>query len=411
MSYNKINNNNKGYRDLSKYQKGDNNVNNNVNNINYKNNNSCGTSNEILTKQLVGSIYTHVDLSKFRYELIQYESELNKLLKYKYFVSLNFCGTNCLLVFTKIRENFYCFTVDRQTLSYNFSKVDFSKINIDIRKIALDDNIYNGTVFDGILIKRHNKEDMYVICDVYKFCGENMVRDHIDIKLLKIREYLKYNYDENLSSNNLILTVNKLYPIGKIDIMMDNAKSSEFKFRGISFYPEISETKLLYMIQNTTSEKIDKFDKFEKNQNQIETKYIKVKTNTESEHYSPNTEKKEKTEKIKYINMTDDDIIATLEVKSTENPDVYKLYCVDKVIIDKKTKLKKISMGIAHIKGIECSHKLKNIFTNKSSQLMICKFNNDTNKWEPLEINIKDKIPTFINEIEEKLTIIEDSDD
>ena len=148
---------------------------------------------DILTKQLVGSIYTHVDLSKFRYELLQYESELNKLLKCRYYVSLNFCGTNCLLVFTKIRDSFYCFTVDRQTLSYNFSKVDFSKINISQRSVALDDSIYNGTIFDGILIKRHNKEDLYVISDVYKFCGENMLKEQIDIKLYKIREYLNHN--------------------------------------------------------------------------------------------------------------------------------------------------------------------------------------------------------------------------
>ena len=68
-------------------------------------------------------------------------------------------------------------------------------------------------------------------------------------------------------------------------------------------------------------------------------------------------------------------------------------------------------MGIAHIKGIECSHKIKNIFANKISILMKCKFNNDSNKWEPIEINNNDKIPTLLNEIEEKLTVIEESEE
>jgi hypothetical protein len=82
---------------------------------------------DILTKQLVGRIYAETDISKFRYEMLNYVQDLPKLLKNKFFVSLNFCGTNCLLVFTKILDKFYSFVVDRQTLSYNFSKVDFSK--------------------------------------------------------------------------------------------------------------------------------------------------------------------------------------------------------------------------------------------------------------------------------------------
>jgi len=67
-------------------------------------------------------------------------------------------------------------------------------------------------------------------------------------------------------------------------------------------------------------------------------------------------------------------------------------------------------MGIAHIKGIDVSHRMKNIFNNKKSVLMNCKFNNDLSKWEPQDINHQNKIPTYIEEIESKLAIMEDSD-
>jgi hypothetical protein len=96
-------------------------------------------------------------------------------------------------------------------------------------------------------------------------------------------------------------------------------------------------------------------------------------------------------------------------MKSTDNPDVYKLYCVQKQIVDSRTVFKKISMGIAHIKGIELSHKIKTIFTDKKSILMNCKFNNDNSKWEPIDVNTKVKIPTSIGEIENKLAIVEDT--
>jgi hypothetical protein len=80
-------------------------------------------------------------------------------------------------------------------------------------------------------------------------------------------------------------------------------------------------------------------------------------------------------------------------------------------MLDKKTVLKKIPMGIAHIKGIDVSHKIKKIFSDKKSILMNCKFNNDLSKWEPIDMCHDSKIPTFIDIIESKLAIMENSDD
>ena len=122
-------------------------------------------------------------------------------------------------------------------------------------------------------------------------------------------------------------------------------------------------------------------------------------------------EKSEKSDKkTKYVNTTSEEVNVVLEVKSTDNPDVYKLNCVEKQIVDKKMMLKKISMGIAHIRGIDMSHKMKKIFENKKSVLMNCKFNDDNSKFEPIDINTESKFPTLLEEIESKLAIMEDSD-
>lgn len=377
------------------------------------------TLDEKLTKQLVGRIYAETDLSKFRYDMLNYEGDLQKILKNKYFVSTNFCGTNCLLVFTKVLDKFYSFTVDRQTLSYNFSKVDFSKVKLNLVSIGLDDLIYNGTIFEGILVKRHNMDDVYIISDVYKFCGRDVTKDKLNFKLLSVVEYLRNNYDKDIDTNNLELEVNKLFELNNFDHFIDDIlpKIKHRKYRGICFYPEISETKLIFnmidfksnnnignnnnykQIQRVNNkEEEDKFETNKVNQNQKENKL-------ESKQY------KDDDKKIKYINETDDDIFVVLDVKQTDNPDVYKLYCVEKEIQDKKTVLKKVSCGIAHIRGINMSHMLKKLFENKKSLLMKCKFNNDNSKWEPIEQEKTQKIPTQLNEIESKLVIMELSDD
>ena len=389
---------------------------------------------DILTKQLVGRVYAETDISKFRYDMLNYEQDLQKLLKQKYYVTINFCGTNSLLVFTKFHDKFYSFTIDRQTLSYNFSKVDFSKTKINLVNLSLDDQIYNGTIFEGILIKRYNLDDLYIISDVYKFCGKDVSKEKINFKLLNIIGYLKNNYDKNLTSNSVELAVNKLFQLNEFDKFYKEIlpKTKNLKYRGICFYPEVSDTKLIF---NNVQENFKQNNQFRENINHNnnaksfhrEDNIIKDDKNKDDKNKDDKNkddkiqnnfyDKQQKSEKnTKYINTTDEDIIFVLEMKITDNPDVYKLFSVQKQIIDKKTVLKKISMGIAHIKGIDVSHRMKNIFnnsqpSNKKSVLMNCKFNNDNSKWDPIDINTTNKIPSYIDDIENKLAIIEDSDD
>ena len=408
-----------------------------------------------LTKQLVGRIFAETDLSKFRYEMLNYENDLQKILKNKYFVSINFYGTNCLLVFTKVLDKFYSFTVDRQTLSYNFSKVDFSKVKLNLVNIHLDDQIYNGTIFEGILVKRYNMDDVYIISDVYKFCGKDMTKDKLNIKFLNIVSYLKCNYDKDIKTNNLELEVNKLFELNKFDHLINDVmpKVKNLKCRGICFYPEISETKLIFNnpIDNQSNLNKSNFNQSndnKKNFNQSNhynsndnnsndnKSNLNQSNDNKSNHYNSNDNKSNDNnsndnksnfkkpeqnnkieifdkfdKKVKYFNESNENVFAILDMKRTDNPDVYKLFCVEKEVDNKKTVLKKVSCGIAHIRGIDASHKIKKLFENNKSILMKCKFNNDNSKWEPLEQEKTQKIPTLIDEIESKLVMMEISDD
>ena len=169
-----------------------------------------------LKQQLINHIYNSIDLSNFKYKLLEVESELSQLIERKYFVSANFSGSNCLLVFSKVRDKYHSFLVDRKTLSYNSQKVNLNEVKIINVNLKLDLDVYQGTIFDGILIQGKS-EKTYVITDVYTFKGKDLTKSQLDSKLLTVITYLKSNYDQADKTNDLTVTVNKLFKIDETE--------------------------------------------------------------------------------------------------------------------------------------------------------------------------------------------------
>jgi hypothetical protein len=382
-----------------------------------------------LSKQLVGSIFAQQNISNFKYEVIQYESDLSKLIRQKFFTSINFCGTNSLLVFTKISGKHYCFSVERQTLSYNFSKIDYSKVKLDMRNLRLDIDIYNGTILDGILVKQSKKDDLFIISDVYKFCGVDYTKSKLDDKLKMVIKYLQNNYNQDHIENNILLSVNKIYPISQTEHIVNKVLPSikTLKARGLCFYPEFSETKLIFLFNNdnkkvenndNTNDKLVIKDKNHQNhqnhQNQksdVSDKLEKYPNKHEVKHDVKHEDNIMEKSKFKYVNTSKKDVYATLEIKSTQNIDVYKLNAVERTLVDNKKVLKRVPMGIAYISGIEQSHKMNKIFSQDKKVLMKCKFINDKSKWEPIEVDKLAPHPTLLEDINLEMMEISDDED
>ena len=226
-----------------------------------------------LKQQLINHIYNSVDLSRFKYELLEVESQLSQLIERKYFVSANFYGSNCLLVFTKIKDKYHSFLVDRSTLSYNPQKVNINNVKTTNVKIKLDLEIYTGSIFDGILVTNKN-EKTFIITDIYTFKGHDYSKSQLDSKLLTIITYLKSNYNQNDKDNDLILTVNRLFSIDETEKLVENyiPKIKGFNARGLCFYPEGSGTKLIFLFGN------------EKKNNQVATQQISPPKNNKNKN-------------------------------------------------------------------------------------------------------------------------------
>lgn len=353
-------------------------------------------SEEITDKQeknnLVNYIYDNVDLSKFRYELLQYDTDLEKLKNGKYYISANFLGKNCLLIFTTMKNKYYQYLIDRKTLSYNKNKNDISKIYLKNVNIRIDPSIYIGSIFDGIYISNNKGKEIFIITDVYFFMGKKYIDISVDTKLFTIKEYLKTNMTKK-GFGKLELSINQLYDINKLKYFVDSviSKDNSLNIKGICFYPEISGTKLIYLFDNEKPSKI-------------------ISQNVPN---APNTQNAQNVEndnilKYKYIPKTKDEISAILEIKTTDLPDIYKLYAVDRILKNEKIMLKRKYVGIASIPNIQKSIWCKEIVSKSSSSvLVLCTFDKNKGKWEPQTVETDKNIPSLITDIEKEMDIIE----
>ena len=388
-----------------------------------------------IKKQLIEHIYSIVDISKFKYKLLENSNDLanfkdtntntntntninininniNNNIN-KFFVSANFSGYNYLLVFCKLRNRNYSFFVDRKTLSFNASQVRYESVSIIPINIRLDNSIYNNTIIDGVYIKHDKKrEKFFVITDLYYFRGVSTENDKINQKLLNIETYLDYNLKTN---SNIILTVNKLYEINNLDklIYEDIKKTRDFHIRGLSFYPEISGTKLIYVFNDDLDNKILKSSN---NNKKLETQddsdtSIDIICKTKEILKEP-----AKKIKIKYIlknnnnnNNNNNNIYFILELRKTNISDVYKLFAVEE---EEKKILRNKKMGIAYIPTKECSRMCKEIINKNTSGrgLFKCEFDIIKKKWIPIEEARNVRIPDKINDIEKILEPTYESD-
>jgi hypothetical protein len=371
-----------------------------------------------LKKQLIDYIYSSVNMSKFKYELLQHENELPQLAQQKYFVSANFSGASSLLVFTKIKDKFSSYIIDRKTLSYNPEKIDIPNVKMTNIKLKLDTAIYSGTIFDGVFVTNRD-ERMFIITDVYMFKGRNNTNTQLDMKMITIKSYLEENYDESDRDNSVVLTVNMLNSIERTDYVVNTLipKIKNVSVRGICFYPELSGTKLIYLFgnesrqTNTSQQKSNTSLRHERNvpkpmTHVSHTRSLPQTNNLDDDNDNNGVVAIKTTPHIVtrtvYVPKNDvDDDSYIFEMKKNNTVDVYDLSIVEKhkKTSDSKVMLRRIKVGLAYIPNIKRSIWCREALDENDSILVNCKFHDGKKKWEPIEIS-DGKRPSYVSEFD-----------
>jgi len=312
-------------------------------------------------EQLLKWVYEKIDLSKYKYKILEKDTDVVDIQK-GYYVSHNFMGVNCLLVFVKLSNKFYSFLIDRKTLNYNWAQLDINNVRITPIKARLNKDIYRGSIFDGVLST--NKERKYTITDTFYFRGVNFTEQDVLIKYFNIDAYINAHYVDDQNLNDIKLKVGKTYNL------LETKKVSQMHVqdaRGLAFLPQKSGIKLLLIDM-----------KLEQNK-----------------------EEKVKEREIDIYKSIENGKEAVFKIKKTTMTDVYNLYLLSIIKKNGKKALQNKKIGIAYIPTIECSKTVSEILKDKENGLVYCQYDKAKEKWIPTQECKNKNKPSLVSEVYE----------
>ena len=270
------------------------------------------------------------------------KKNVNNLKEKSFLVSLRSFGKSFILFITRINDKKYCIFINKKNESMNI--VQFPFIN----------DIYDGTIFDGELVKNNNNKWIYIINDIAYYKGKNLITENFINRCSIIQNLLNNEFKNN--DDNLFIIQKQFFTYSKInDLVTTYQKSLNYKHSGLYFkntnnfsdnylfiFPECrTDSKILnngvtidnqkVIIENNNNENNNNENNNRKNISNEEdlfkdTEYIGTEmnnsnnitnNNSTNNYIKNNLEPKQKLDKItcKFL------------INPTNLPDVYELYC------------------------------------------------------------------------------------
>lgn len=304
-----------------------------------------------IKNKIIDYLFNSLEMSKYRFNMLDNLQKLNFLKDNIHYVSPNFKGFNYFLIFTSINNINQCFAIDKKKLSYHRNKVNAKFINIFRIKIQSSASLYNGTIFDAKLVRKHSKYIM-LIKDCYIMMGNKVLTMEMSDKMKYINSIINTQFTN--SCKNFLIKVNRLYQYENIDNIVNNIiPNCDIDILGLVFFPKYSGITTIYIEKK--QEKID----IQNNTEQVTNESYHLIKNI-VEFLSQRNYSYEEGKRVK------------LYIKKTEITDVYNLY-------DEDTKV-----GIAHVPNMKTSLMLQKSVTTDEKYIVNCVFNKKFNKYIPL---------------------------
>ncbi len=307
--------------------------------------------------KILDYIFNLIDLSKYRYNMLDNMQQLAFLKHNEHYVSPNFKGFNYFLLFNKItkitnegqKEYSQCIAIDKKNLSYNRKSIDIKKVFMYKIKLMAAPSIFRGTLFDAKLIK-----NIMLIKDCYYINNINIIDMDMTEKMIYLDNIIASQFQKD-GCENFKIKINKLYKYSLLDKLVSNIiPQCELEITGLIFYPKKSGVSYIF----TENKQVNKVT-IENNSvvtNESYNMIHQIKEFLESRVYSYETSNVKK----------------VLDVEPTTITDVYDIYDDSKKI------------GIAHIPNLKISRYCKENIKQKTKCL--CVLHKQFNRWIPLQI-------------------------
>ena len=80
-----------------------------------------------LKSKIIDFLFSSIDLSEYRYNMLNNLQKLQFLKENEHYVTPNFMGYNYLLLFLTVDGNKFCVAIDKKRLSYHKNQVNLKK--------------------------------------------------------------------------------------------------------------------------------------------------------------------------------------------------------------------------------------------------------------------------------------------
>ena len=300
--------------------------------------------------------------SGYRYANIINSKSISYLSKQPHVITLKTGGANYFLFLTKINGVNSCLFIDRKT------KKGYTLPRIITANFRFSDSVFDGTVLDGELVRDKEDNWMFLLSNIITFCGENISGD-LSQRYNKLYELLDKHYKEDPEFDICYLRIKKLFTYNDYDkMMLQYIPQCGYEIKGLYFNslnPKLSNH--LFMYPNNTKERRG----VEQTRGVSKGGQTNNITNKETDSGAATAS-------------------VTFTIKTTDKPDIYKLYCMEESQIRE--------YGIAYIGKMKTSKLLKNWFQENQDKdcLVTCEYNSRFSKWEVKDFS-KENLPSQYN--------------
>lgn len=348
-------------------------------------------SSEIVSPKAIGDIKSLIKtIGSFNTDL-KYYSFLNRknisdLKEGRYNVALSTFGKKFVMFITSYAGRKYCIFINKKNETMTVVQMKFSN------------EMFNGSLFDGELVKTESDEWIFLINDVMYYKGENIVTKRFEERQNIIDEFLEneYEYDEKQGfhlSKKMYFPFENLKDLVETYMNLLGYKSAGLHFKNLDNFC----SNYLYIFpENRTDSKILQSGTIIDDITNNVTKEIKFSgSSASSSSSSIPTIKEKEPDLFNEFEEIDADEPPTIEsdvrldtkvckflIMTTSMPDIYGLYCKGHTGTSDKH-------SYASVPDMETSNFLNGLFKNndKNSKIYVeCNYHKGFKKWVPYKV-------------------------